>query len=154
MNFIKRKYANCDWCFTEVCSWGSNNQYPIIGSDSGLAPTRRQAIFWNSDGKFTEAYKRHSASMSWLLICIDRRRIFMSKNWVVHVYLLAIKIYTYIHISYAFYLASRFIDTCHQIWELCEVYVWMKNIHSCVVYQYVIYVLWLSTEGPYHRLIN
>ena len=33
--------------FTEVCS---NNQYSSIGSDNGLAPTRRQAIIWANDG--------------------------------------------------------------------------------------------------------
>ena len=37
---------------------------PIIGSDNGLAPTRRQAIIWTNDGKLTDAYMRHSASMS------------------------------------------------------------------------------------------
>ena len=33
------------------------------GSDNGLAPARRQAIIWTNDGKFTDAYMRHSASM-------------------------------------------------------------------------------------------
>ena len=32
--------------------------------DSGLAPIRRQAIIWTNDGKFIDAYMRHSASMS------------------------------------------------------------------------------------------
>ena len=36
--------------FTEVCSQGSNGQYSSIGSDNGLAPNRRQAIIWTSDG--------------------------------------------------------------------------------------------------------
>ena len=35
-----------------------------IGSDNGLAPSRRQAIIWTNDGQFTDAYMRHSASMS------------------------------------------------------------------------------------------
>ena len=35
-----------------------------IGSDDGLAPTRRQAIIWTNNGKFSDAYVRHSASMS------------------------------------------------------------------------------------------
>ena len=35
-----------------------------IGSDDGLALTRRQAIIWTNNGKFTDAYVRHSASMS------------------------------------------------------------------------------------------
>ena len=48
----------------EVCSYGSNKQYSSIGSDKGLAPTRRQAIIWNNDGQFTDAYMRPSASMS------------------------------------------------------------------------------------------
>ena len=30
-----------------------------IGSDNGLAPTRRQAIDGTSAGKFTNAYMRH-----------------------------------------------------------------------------------------------
>ena len=30
----------------EVCAWGSNQKYPSIGSDNGLAPVRRQAIIW------------------------------------------------------------------------------------------------------------
>ena len=34
-----------------------NWQYSSIGSDNGLAPTRRHAIFWTNDGKFTNAYK-------------------------------------------------------------------------------------------------
>ena len=32
---------NFDYDFTEVCFEGSNQQYSIIGSDNGLAPTRR-----------------------------------------------------------------------------------------------------------------
>ena len=43
---------------------GSNQQYSSIGSDNGLAPARRQAIIWSNDGKFTDAYMRHSASTS------------------------------------------------------------------------------------------
>ena len=35
---------------TEVYSYGSNEQYSSIGSDNGLAPTRRQAIIWTNDG--------------------------------------------------------------------------------------------------------
>ena len=35
-----------------------------LGSDNGLAPSRRQAIIWTNDGKFTDAYMGHSASMS------------------------------------------------------------------------------------------
>ena len=34
-----------------------------IGSD-GLSPGRRQAIIWTNDDLFTDAYMRHSASMS------------------------------------------------------------------------------------------
>ena len=36
----------------------------IIVSDNGSAPNRRQAIIWNNAGHFTDAYMRHSASMS------------------------------------------------------------------------------------------
>ena len=36
----------------------------LIFSDNGLAPTRRQAIIYSNDGKFTDAYMHPSASMS------------------------------------------------------------------------------------------
>ena len=39
-------------------------QYSIIGSDNGLAPSRWQAIIWTNNGSITNAYMRHSASMS------------------------------------------------------------------------------------------
>ena len=35
-----------------------------IGSDDGLAPTSRQAIIGTRNVQFTNAYMRHSASMS------------------------------------------------------------------------------------------
>ena len=38
----------------------------IIGSDNGLAPTRRQAIVWTNDDRLTDANMRHFASMSYL----------------------------------------------------------------------------------------
>ena len=50
--------------FYKFCSQGSNEQYSSIGSDNGLAPARRQAIIWTNDGLFTDAYMRHSASVS------------------------------------------------------------------------------------------
>ena len=33
-------------------------------SDNDLAPTRWQAIIWTNDGYLTDAYMRHSASVS------------------------------------------------------------------------------------------
>ena len=39
----------------------------ITGLDDGLVPIRRQAIIWTNDGKITDAYMRHSASMSSLI---------------------------------------------------------------------------------------
>ena len=62
--FFEWKCMNFDWNFTEICSQGSNWQYYSIGSDNGLSLTRRQAIIWTSVGWFTEAYMRHSASVS------------------------------------------------------------------------------------------
>ena len=41
-----------------------NYQYSNIGSDNGLAWTRRQAIIWTNDDYFIDVYMRHSASMS------------------------------------------------------------------------------------------
>ena len=43
---------------------GLINNIPAYCSDNGLAPSRRQAIIWTNDGLFTDAYMRHSASMS------------------------------------------------------------------------------------------
>ena len=43
---------------------GPINNKSSIGSDNGLAPTRRQAIFWTNAGLFIDTYMRHSASMS------------------------------------------------------------------------------------------
>ena len=62
--FSWMEILNFDWNFTEVCSQGSNYLYSNIGSDNGLAPTRRQAIIWNNDTYITDAYMRHSASIS------------------------------------------------------------------------------------------
>ena len=36
-----------------------------IGSNNGLAMTRRQAIIWINGGWITDAYMHHSTSMSW-----------------------------------------------------------------------------------------
>ena len=41
-----------------------NSASLIHCSDNGLVPTRRQAIIWTIDAKFTDAYMRQSASMS------------------------------------------------------------------------------------------
>ena len=43
--------------------YGPINNIFSIGSDNGLAPTRRQTIIWTNDGLVTDAYMRHSASM-------------------------------------------------------------------------------------------
>ena len=50
VHFIEWKCLNSDWNFIEICSEGFNQQYPSIGSDDGLAPSRRQAIIWTNDG--------------------------------------------------------------------------------------------------------
>ena len=40
-------------------------------------PTRRQAIIWNTDDYFTDAYMRHSASMNWRIVCVISKPILM-----------------------------------------------------------------------------
>ena len=45
----------------EICSLGSNWQYGSIGSENGLAPSKRQAIIWAKVGL---AYWRIYASLS------------------------------------------------------------------------------------------
>ena len=49
---------------TEIFSQCPNEQYTTIGSDNGLALNRRQAIIWPDGRLVTDAYMRHSASMS------------------------------------------------------------------------------------------
>ena len=46
--------------------------YYSSGSDNGLAPIRQQAIIWNKDGKFTDAYIHHSDSKSYTYKHIKR----------------------------------------------------------------------------------
>ena len=48
--FSWMKHNNLDWNFIELCSYESNWQYPSIGSDNGMAPTRSQAISLTNDG--------------------------------------------------------------------------------------------------------
>ena len=64
MHFREWKYTNFAWDFIKINCLGSNSEYPSIGSDSGLAPTRWQAIIWTHDGLFTDVYMRHSALLS------------------------------------------------------------------------------------------
>ena len=54
VTFLKQRFLQ------EKCS--------SFGSDNGLAPTRRQAIIWTNDNNFTDAYMRHSDSISELLL--------------------------------------------------------------------------------------
>ena len=80
MHFREWKYMNFDYDFTEVCSQRSNWQYSSMGSDNGLAPSRRQAIIWTNDDLFTDAciyiyiyiYMRHSVTVSYGDCAIDR----------------------------------------------------------------------------------
>ena len=50
MQFLKWKCMNCDWHFNEICSQGHYWQWISIGSDTGLAPNRRQVIIWTNAG--------------------------------------------------------------------------------------------------------
>ena len=50
------KVVDFEWDCTDVSSRGSNSLYSSIGSDNGLAPTRRQGIIWTNDGKFADVY--------------------------------------------------------------------------------------------------
>ena len=60
MRFHEWKILYFDSIFTEVCSQGPNWQYSSIGSDDGLAPTRRQAIIWTNADPF---YRRIYAAL-------------------------------------------------------------------------------------------
>ena len=48
--FQQWKCLNSDKNFTEVCSYGFNQQHSSIGSDNRLAPSRPQAIIWTNAG--------------------------------------------------------------------------------------------------------
>ena len=48
---LEWKCMNFALNFIEICSYGSNQQYSIIGSDNGFAPTGQQAVIWTNDGK-------------------------------------------------------------------------------------------------------
>ena len=50
MHFLEWKSYNFDLNFMDVCFQCSHQQYSSIGSDNGLAPTRRQVIIWTNDG--------------------------------------------------------------------------------------------------------
>ena len=52
------------WISLKFVPKGPINNIFSTGSDNGLAPTRRKAIIWTNDGLITDAYMRHSASMS------------------------------------------------------------------------------------------
>ena len=65
MHFLEWECLNSYQNITAGCSLVSNYYNSSIGSDDGLAPTRRQVIIWINDGKFTDAYMRHSTSMIW-----------------------------------------------------------------------------------------
>ena len=49
MHLLGWKWWNSDSNFTEICSQGSIWQ-AITGSENGLAPNKRQAIIWTSNG--------------------------------------------------------------------------------------------------------
>ena len=55
---------NFDWYFIEFVPKGQINNIPALVQKIGLVPTKRQAIMWTNDCKFTDTYLRHSASMS------------------------------------------------------------------------------------------
>ena len=63
--------------FTEVCSWGSSQQYSSIGSDNGLAPARRQAIIWTNDD---QAYWRIYGSLALNDLTTDAVSILLDKG--------------------------------------------------------------------------
>ena len=48
--FVEWKYLKFDYSFIEKFSFGSNLHKSSIGSDNCLAPNRRQAVIWTSDG--------------------------------------------------------------------------------------------------------
>ena len=59
-----------------------------MGSDDGLAPTRRQAIIWTNDGYITEAYMRLSTSINELKCRKHHVQQHVLKSWK-HAYVYA-----------------------------------------------------------------
>ena len=56
MHFLEWKYIDFNQDFNKVYPKGPINNINSIGSDSGLVPTRRQAIIWTNDDYFTDTY--------------------------------------------------------------------------------------------------
>ena len=67
LDFLQWKCLNFDSNFTEVCCYGSNQQYSRISWDNGLAPPMRQAVIWNNDGSLLT------------YICVTRAQL--SNSW-------------------------------------------------------------------------
>ena len=65
-----------------------------------LAPTRWQAIIWTNDGKFTEAYMRHSASMSW-------SKVFVWFMWFIYPQILSVTSPASVDFANIFKITSR-----------------------------------------------
>ena len=57
-----------------------DNESVGIGSDDGLVPNKRQAIIWTNGAEFTDAYIRHSSSMSKRRTSNIRRTISQNLN--------------------------------------------------------------------------
>ena len=51
----------------------SQKWYSYIGSDNGLAPTRRQAIIWTNDDYFAVLSLYHFSSVAWSTAQYDSR---------------------------------------------------------------------------------
>ena len=60
------KYMNFVLNFTKLGSYGSNQQHSSIGSYNDLTPIRQQDITWTNNGKITDAYICHSASITYI----------------------------------------------------------------------------------------
>ena len=135
MHSLEWKCLNFAYYFTEVCSQGSNWQYPSIGPDNGLAPIRRQAIIWTRDGLFTDAYMRHSASnelnrpdclnvTDQVEICTHRTKSFnlCCPPLIVFFYDVTFRIVNWIVV---------YVDFAVQVWRTCLVSE-MRNNYSLV----------------------
>ena len=70
--FFKGKVLNFKYILIKIYSLGSNWHYTSIGSDSGLAPNRWQAIIWSNDDPFLwRIYASLRVLLHGMVLCIE-----------------------------------------------------------------------------------
>ena len=121
MHFLRIKMFVFYQNFTEVCSRGSDWQYPSIGFDNGLASNRRHNIIWtNADQIYWRIYAplvgdeliNHDAifllllllKMSISLFKLGHQKRNQIRSWIIHLYY-KVATWRYTSVEYMAYLS-------------------------------------------------